>query len=73
MALIEIYSINTIYYTTILLNIPKYKLYELAKHYKILKYKKLAKWCLASFLLKQSDIDIMLYKVMLRDRVVKNE
>ena len=34
----------------ILLNIPKYKLYELAKHYKIQKYKKLAKWCLASLL-----------------------
>ena len=36
----------------ILLNIPKYKLYELAKYYKIPKYKKLAKWCLASLLLK---------------------
>lgn len=36
----------------ILLNIPKYKLYELTKHYKILKYKKLAKWRLASLLLK---------------------
>lgn len=52
----------------ILLNIPKYKLCELAKYYKIKKYKKLAKWCLASLLLKQSDIDTMLYKVMLKDR-----
>ena len=57
----------------ILLNIPKYKLYELAKYYKIHKYKKLAKWCLASLLLKQSDIDTMLYKVMLKDRVVKED
>lgn len=57
----------------ILLNIPKYKLYELAKYYKIQKYKKLAKWCLASLLLKQSDIDTMLYKVMLKDRVVKED
>ena len=56
----------------ILLNIPKYKLYELAKHYKIQKYKKLAKWCLASLLLKQNDINTMLYKVMLKDRENKN-
>lgn len=56
----------------ILLNIPKYKLYELAKYYKIHKYKKLAKWCLASLLLKQNDIDTMLYRVMLKDRVVKD-
>lgn len=56
----------------ILLNIPKSKLYELAKHYKIQKYKKLAKWCLASLLLKQSGIDTMLYKVVSRDRVVKD-
>jgi Zn-finger DNA-binding domain protein len=57
----------------ILLNIPKYKLYELAKHYKIKKYKKLAKWCLASLLLKQSDTDNMLYKVMLKDRTIKEK
>ena len=57
----------------ILLNIPKYKLYELAKHYKIKKYKKLAKWCLASLLLKQSDIDTMLYRVMLKYRIVKDK
>ncbi|WP_064612582.1 IS1/IS1595 family N-terminal zinc-binding domain-containing protein [Streptobacillus moniliformis] len=56
-----------------LLNIPKYKLYNLAKHYKILKYKKLAKWCLASLLLKQNDIDTMIYKIMLKDRIVKVE
>ena len=36
----------------ILLNIPKYKLYELAKYYKIHKYKKLSKHHLASLLLK---------------------
>lgn len=36
----------------ILLNLPKYKLYELAKYYKIYKYKKLAKRCLASLLFK---------------------
>lgn len=54
-----------------ILNLPKYKLYDLAKHYKISKYKKLAKWCLASLLLKQNDIDTMLYKVMLWNRVVK--
>ncbi|APJ38621.1 hypothetical protein [Mycoplasmopsis pullorum] len=56
-----------------LLNIPTYKLYELAKHYKIPKYKKLAKWCLASLLLKQNDIDAMIHKIMLKDRVVKDE
>ena len=57
----------------ILFNIPKYKLYELAKHYKIKKYKKLAKWCLASLLLKQSDIDNLLYKVILKDRIIKEK
>ncbi|WP_196758715.1 hypothetical protein [Streptobacillus moniliformis] len=56
-----------------LLNIPKYKLYNLAKHYRIPKYKKLAKWCLASLLLKQNDIDTMIYKIMLKDRIVKVE
>lgn len=56
-----------------LLNIPTYKLYELAKHYKITKYKKLAKWCLASLLLKQNDIDTMIHKIMLKDRIVKDE
>ena len=42
----------------------------------IIKYiniKKLTKWCLASLLLKQSDIDTMLYKIMLKDKVVKEE
>ena len=66
-------NVDTFNKREILLNIAKYKLYELAKHYKIKKYKKLAKWCLASLLLKQSDIDTMLYKVMLKNRAVKEE
>ena len=47
-----------------ILNLPKYKLYDLAKHYKISKYKKLAKFCLASLLLKQNNIDNILYRVI---------
>jgi len=66
-------NVDTFNKREILLNIAKYKLYELAKHYKIKKYKKLAKWCLASLLLKQSDIDTMLYKIMLKNRAVKEE
>lgn len=64
-------NVTTFNKREILLNIAKYKLYELAKYYKIKKYKKLAKWCLASLLLKQNDIDTMIHKIMLKDRVVK--
>ena len=55
-----------------IINLPKYKLFNLVKHYKISKYKKLAKWCLASLLLKQNDIYNMLYQVMLKDRTIKD-
>lgn len=71
---LSILFLNSLSYSAFkVLNIHKYKLYELAKHYKISKYKKLAKWCLASLLLKQNDINTMIYKIMLRDRVVKDE
>lgn len=64
-------NISTFNKREYILNLPKYKLYNLARHYKIPKYKKLANWCLANLLLKQNDIDNMLYQVMLKDRIVK--
>ena len=48
-----------------LLNIPTKYLYELAKEYKILKYKKLAKWSIVTILLKKEDINSKIHKLIL--------
>lgn len=56
-----------------LLNIPQYKLYELARHYKIKKYRKLANWSIVSILTKEKDIDKTIYNIMLKDRINKQE
>ena len=47
-----------------LLNIPTKYLYELAKEYKIPKYKKLAKWSIVTILLKQKDINSKIHKLI---------
>ena len=56
-----------------LLNLPQYKLYDLAKHYKIKKYRKLANWSIVSKLLKENDIDDMIQDIMLKNRINKDE
>ena len=56
-----------------ILNIPQYKLYELARHYKIKKYRKLANWSIVSILTKEKDIDKTIYNIMLKDRINKQE
>ena len=47
-----------------LLNIPTKYLYELAKEYKIPKYKKIAKWSIVTILLKQEDINSKIHKLI---------
>lgn len=51
-----------------LLDIPRYKLYNLCKEYNIKKFKKLAIWSIVSILLKKSDIDIQIRKLINTDR-----
>lgn len=51
-----------------LLNLPEYRLYELAREYRIPKYRKLAKWPLATLLLKQKDINSTIYKLIIQNR-----
>lgn len=53
----------------ILLNLILYKFYKLCKDYKISKYKKLARWSLASILLKNKDIKENIFKVICMNRV----
>ena len=54
-----------------LLNIPKYKLYNIYKEYIIKKYKKLATWCIVIKLLTLSNIDKIIHSPILQDRNIK--
>lgn len=54
-----------------LLNIPKYKLYNLCKEYNIKKYKKLATWCIVTKLLTLPNIDKIIHNLILQDRNIK--
>lgn len=54
-----------------LLNIPKYKLYNLCKEYNIKKYKKLATWCVVTKLLTLPNIDKIIHNLILQDRNIK--
>lgn len=55
-----------------LLDIPRYKLYNLCKEYNIKRFRKLAIWSIVSLLLKQSDIDIKIYQLLEKDRYLRN-
>ena len=55
-----------------LLDIPRYKLYNLCKEYNIKRFRKLAIWSIVTLLLKQSDIDIKIYQLLEKDRYLRN-
>ena len=54
-----------------LLSISKRKLYDICKECKLTKYRKLAHWSVVSLLLKQSNIDEIIYQQLLKDRHYK--
>ena len=54
-----------------LLDIPRYKLYNLCKEYNIKRFRKLAIWSIVTLLLKQSDIDIKIYQLLEKDRYLR--
>mgnify|MGYP000885370884 FL=1 len=55
-----------------LLDIPRYKLYNLCREYNIKRFRKLAMWSIVTLLLKQSDIDIKIYQLLEKDRYLRN-
>ena len=55
-----------------LLDIPRYKLYNLCKEYNIKRFRKLTIWSIVTLLLKQSDIDIKIYQLLEKDRYLWN-
>lgn len=55
-----------------LLDIPRYKLYNLCKEYNIKRFRKLAIWNIVTLLLKQTDIDIKIYQLLEKDRYLRN-
>lgn len=54
-----------------LLNQPEYKLFEIAREAKIKGYRKLAKWSLISAILKQPNINDIIYRLLESDRHYK--
>ena len=55
-----------------LLDIPRYKLYNLCREYNIKRFRKLAIWSIVTLLLKQSDIDIKIYQLLEKHRFLRN-
>jgi len=54
-----------------LTNLPKTKIYALCKECGLTGYKKLSMWSVISLLLKQPNIDLIIYKLLQEDRYYK--
>lgn len=54
-----------------LLDLPKTKLYAIAKECKLTRYKQIAVWSLVSKLLEQPNISDIIYRLLLEDRHIK--
>lgn len=54
-----------------LLDQPKSKLYAICKECKLSKYKQIVIWSLVSLILKQPNIDDIIYKLLAEDRYYK--
>lgn len=60
-----VYSFNKREY---LLDLPKSRLFEIAKECRLTKYRKLAHWSLVSLILKQDNIQDIIYQQLAKDR-----